>query len=60
MHFLRKLGRTLRVCYGMTCARMFGEYRHSEYACGYVHVYKYKGRIWTIPDGSISMEEYNA
>lgn len=51
MFRLRKLIKTLRMCYCMAMAQTFGEYQHSVggYASPDYAVYKWRGKTWAIP-----------
>lgn len=50
---------TLRLCYCMFMARMFGEYQHTIWGMGFgtVHEYEWRGETWLIPAGPLQEED---
>ncbi len=54
MHFLRKLGGTVRILGRLFMARTFGEYRHSGWDGSIAYArYSWRGKDWIIPTGAV-------
>lgn len=56
-HFLRKLGRTIRIACTLMMARTFGKYEVSIYADGVSYAkYWWRGQCWAFPTEPIKTD----